>query len=82
MGVGCDERVERWVGCHPEFGVYLGRESTNKRVRGDGSMYPECGGAAFTQDPCGLWPKFLIIKPMRGLSYTDRKKIKSVHRTK
>ena len=89
MGVRCDEAVERWVGCHSEFRIYLENVSmlwvdkrTSKFKSGQVWTYAEYDSTTFTQDPGCLWPHFLIIEPMRGLSYITRTQLSQPNRIK
>ena len=87
LGVRCDEAVERWVGCHSEFRIYLGNVSmwwvrTSKFKSRQVWTYPEYRGTTFTRDHGRLWPHFLIIEPMRGLSYITRTQLSKPNRNK
>ena len=55
---------------------------TSKFKSGQVWTYPEHDSTTFTQDPGCLWPHFLIIEPMCGLSYITRTQLSQPNRIK
>ena len=55
---------------------------TSKFKSGQVWTYPEYDSTTFTQDPGCLWPHFLIIEPMCGLSYITRTQLSQPNRIK
>ena len=74
---------DRWdVIRNSEYIWEMYKMSADKFKSGQVWTYPEYRGTTFAQDPGRLWPHFLIIEPMRGLSYITRTQLSKPNRNK